>query len=95
MSATDRSRLRSFALHRTWRWRKDDTDPDRYLALESTDEGFRYFAWSHLHGEDGLTEEQRQSFEAFEQQGPLWSLPDEIERQVRDWLVEWRKARAN
>lgn len=86
----DDARLRSFSAHRTWRWRTDWDDPDHYLALESTDEGFRYFAWSHLHGEDGLTEDALQPFDAFERDGPLWPLPDEIERQVRAWLAAWR-----
>lgn len=87
----DPDRLRSFATHRTWRWREDGGDPDHYLALESTDEGFRYFAWSHLHGEDGLTSEVRQPFDAFDRDGPLWPLPDEVARQVRAWLAAWRR----
>ncbi len=59
----DQDRLRSFAEHRTWRWRPHDEDADHYVAVESTDHGFRYFAWSHV--DDGLTGEERQSYEDF------------------------------
>lgn len=85
----DDARMHSFATHRTWRWREDWEDPDHYLGLESTDEGFRFFAWSHLHGDDGLTREARQSFDDFDRDGPAWPLPEEIERQVRAWLAGW------
>jgi hypothetical protein len=83
-------RLRSFSSHRTWRWRLDPGDPDHYLAVESTDQGLRYFAWSHLHGEDGLTREARQPFDAFERDGPLWEMPEDVERGVREWLATHR-----
>ena len=73
--------------HRTWRWREDWEDPDHHVGLESRDAGFRWFAWSHLHGEDGQTREQTQTFEAFLADGPLWPMPEELEREVRDWLT--------
>ncbi len=83
-SRMDDDRLRAFAAHRTWRWRPDPSDADHYVAIESTDQGFRYFAWSHV--DDGLTREERQSFEDFEARGPAWPVPNAIEEQVRAWL---------
>ena len=43
--------------------------PDRYEAVETTEEGLRWFAWSHLPGEDGLTREDWQSYEDFAARG--------------------------
>lgn len=80
--------LRAFAAHRTWRWRPEEGDPDHYLALETTDAGLRYFAWSHL--DDGLTREAHQAFDEFEREGPLWPLPPDVEEHVREWLSSHR-----
>jgi hypothetical protein len=82
-------RLRSFSMHRTWRWRPDAADADHYRAVETTDEGLRYFAWSHV--DDGLTEEHRQSFEAFEREGPRWPLPANVARELAAWLATHRQ----
>ena len=88
----DRARIERWLRsdHRTWRWRPDEDDPDRYEAVESTDAGFRYFAWSHLHGEDGRRREDEQSFEDFDARGPAWAVPPEIEREMRQWLARRR-----
>lgn len=82
-------RLRSFATHHTWRWRPDPADPDHYLAVETTDGGLRYFAWSHLDAR-GLTRETLQSFASFEEDGPSWAMPEDVEREVRAWLSAHR-----
>lgn len=76
----------SFAAQRTWRWRPNESDQDHYLAVETTEDGLRYFAWSHL--DRGLTDEVRQTFAQFESDGPAWPLPEDIERRVREWLAE-------
>lgn len=80
--------IESFRMHRTWRWRTDPEDRDGYLALETTDEGFRFFAWSHRGA--GLVEEKRQSFDDFEREGPAWPLPHDIEQEARAWLAARR-----
>jgi hypothetical protein len=85
----DEDRIRSFAEHRTWRWREDPADADHNVGIESTDEGFRYFAWSHL--DAGLTREERQRFEDFDRDGPRWPLPAGVEAQVREWLAAHRR----
>jgi hypothetical protein len=77
-------RLRALAMHRTWRWRPDATDPDHYRALETTEGGLRYFAWSHL--DEGLSQELQQTFEAFAEEGPRWPLPENVARELRTWL---------
>lgn len=84
----DRDRLEDWLRsdHRTWRWRFDE-DYDRYEAVESSEVGFRFFAWSHVPGEDGVFREARQSFDDFEARGPLWRMPAEVERQIRAWLA--------
>ena len=89
----DRDRLDAWlrSPHRTWRWRLDE-DYDHYEAVESSDEGLRFFAWSHVPGEDGLHREGRQSFDDFERDGPLWAMPEDVEAQVRAWLEAWRAA---
>lgn len=84
----DDDRLRSFAERRTWRWRPNPDDRDHYAGVETTDDGFRFFAWSHL--DDGLTRDERQSFADFEARGPAWPLPRAIEEEVRAWLAEHR-----
>lgn len=81
-------RIGTFAEQRTWRWRPDPDDADHYVAIETTGDGFRYFAWSHL--DDGLTREERQTYADFEQRGPAWPLPASIEEQVRAWLAAHR-----
>ncbi len=81
--------LRAFAAQRTWRWRPDPNDPDHYLAVETTERGLRYFAWSHV-DDDGVTREATQTFAELERDGPAWALPDEIERAVRAWVAQHR-----
>jgi hypothetical protein len=61
--------------HRTTRWPTDD-NADHYAAVETTDDGLRWFSWSHLHGEDGLTREERQSYADFAENGPRWPIPE-------------------
>lgn len=93
----DRERLESW-LHprhgapaRTWRWRLDE-DYDRYEAVESSDAGFRYFAWSHAPGEDGVYREARQTFEEFERHGPLWPMPEDTQHQIQSWLADRKRS---
>lgn len=83
--ATSEDRLRSLAMHRTWRWRPEPTDADHYHALETTDQGLRYFAWSHV--DEGLTDEARQAFDAFEREGPAWPVPEAVKAEVQAWLA--------
>lgn len=75
------------AKHRTFRWPTDE-NADHYAAVETTDRGLRWFAWSHLHGEDGLTREELQSYEDFAVQGPRLPMPEERERELRAWIAE-------
>ena len=85
----DRARIDAWlhAKHRTFRWRADEI-ADRYEGVETTDQGLRWFAWSHLPGEDGLTREAWQSFEDFAARGPAHALPADVERQLRAWIEE-------
>ncbi len=75
------------APYQVWHWREDDQNPDRYQAVETTTAGFRWFAWSHLHGEDGLSRDALQSYDDFRRDGPLRSIPGGLEGQLTDWLV--------
>lgn len=84
----DREGIRRFidAGHRTWRWHSEE-DPDHYEAVESSESGLRYFAYSHLHGEDGITREEAQGFDDFEANGPRWSMPGPTEDAIRAWIA--------
>lgn len=88
----DRDGIRRFldAGHRTWRWHSE-ADPDHYQAVESSEAGLRYFAYSHLHGEDGVTAEDRQGFDDFAAHGPRWSMPEATERAIREWIADRAK----
>jgi hypothetical protein len=83
----DRARIEAWlnAKHRTFRWPTDE-NADHYEAVETTDDGLRWFAWSHLHGEDGLTHESLQSWAELEADGPARPMPPEVERALRDWI---------
>lgn len=85
----DRVRIESWltAKHRTFRWPTDEM-AEHYEAVETTERGLRWFAWSHLHGEDGLTREEWQSFEDFAAKGPARAMPAEIEQKLHAWLEE-------
>jgi hypothetical protein len=79
-------RLRSFSMHRTWRWRPDPGEQDVYHALETTDDGLRFFEWSHVDA-IGLRREARQSFDSFAREGAAWPLPADIASALGAWLA--------
>lgn len=87
--AMDRDRLQRWLTspHRTWRWRFDD-DYDRYEGVQTSDDGLRWFLWSHVPGEDGAHEERTQSFASFAEDGPLRPLPEDVARELAAWLEE-------
>jgi len=91
----DRDALRRFIAspHRTWRWREAPDDPDHYRAVETSDEGLRWYAWSHLPGEDGPYDEVRQSFAEFETKGPPWDVPIETHSALHKWLLNYLRAK--
>lgn len=89
----DRSRLQHWlkSTHRTWRW--SSADAETYDAVETTDEGLRWFRWSHAFRDDGVHGEhdvQLQSVEDFERNGPLREMPEQLEAELRHWLHEQR-----
>ncbi len=86
----DRDRLRAWLTspHRTLRWRSDE-DPDRYEGVTTSDEGLRWFRWSHHHGEGGEGEHEArlQSFDDFRAEGPLRPMPEAREIELRAWVA--------
>jgi hypothetical protein len=71
--------------HRTFRW-NDGADHSRYEAVESTDQGLRWYRWSHHPelAEGGLQDEALQTYAAFQQDGPLRAIPDEVGQRLRE-----------
>lgn len=62
----------------TFRW-NDGVDAERYDAVEATQDGLVWYAWSHTHGR-GRHDEAHQSYEAFLREGPLRALPPHTAR---------------
>ncbi len=83
----DRQRLRSWLdqTHKTWRW--NDGDNERYSGVSTTDDGLRWFRWSHVFGEEsGDHDVEIQPFDDFRTAGPRRALPDDVLEQLRAWL---------
>jgi hypothetical protein len=81
----DRARLEAWlnSPHRTWRW-KDPSDRDGYQAVETSPEGLRWYAWSHLFGEgrDGPSPARVQGWAEFRSSGPAHPVPPEVRQEL-------------
>jgi hypothetical protein len=88
----DRDRLAAWleSPHRTFRWndRQGHEESERYEGVTTTDDGLRWFRWSHVfEGGPGEGEHDvaHQSFADFRAEGPLRTMPDAL----RDELIAW------
>jgi hypothetical protein len=91
----DRERLESWLMspHRTFRW-NDGTDSERYEGVTTTDEGLRWFRWSHVFADgtgEGEHDVAHQSYEAFLETGPLREMPDALREELATWMKEHRR----
>lgn len=87
----DRDRLQRWlkSTHRTWRWNHGDAES--YEGVETTDEGLRWFRWSHRIREDGVQGEhdvEVQPYVDFRASGPLRRIPDEQRAELERWVAE-------
>jgi len=88
----DRERLSAWleSPHRTWRW-NDGADSERYEGVATTDEGLRWFRWSHVFA-DGTGEGEHdvvlQSFSVFREEGPVREMPKTAREELSAWIVE-------
>ncbi|MCA9576142.1 MAG: hypothetical protein R3B40_11130 [Polyangiales bacterium] len=75
--------------HRTFRW-NDGEDHSRYEAVESTDEGLRWYRWSHHPELDqgGAQDVALQGYAAFLADGPLRALPEEVAHRLREHVAK-------
>jgi len=71
--------------HHTFRW-NDGADHSRYEAVESTDQGLRWYRWSHHPEltEGGPQDVAIQTYAAFRQDGPLRTIPDDVGQRLRE-----------
>ncbi len=88
----DRGRLDDWlkSPHRTFRW-NDGDDSERYEGVTTTDDGLRWFRWSHVFADEGGEGEHdvaHQSYEAFRASGPLRPMPDPIREELTSWVKE-------
>ncbi len=80
----------SLSRHRTFRW-NDGRDVERYEAVETTDDGLRWYAWSHATGEDGgRHDEVRQGYDELLRDGPPRDVPAGVLAALRAWIDEHR-----
>ena len=87
----DRDRLQRWlkSTHRTWRWNHGSAES--YEGVETTDDGLRWFRWSHAIREDGVHGEhdvELQSWAAYRDDGPARDMPDAMREQLDEWLVD-------
>lgn len=87
----DRDRLQRWlkSTHHTWRWNHGDAES--YEGVETTDDGLRWFRWSHAIRDDGVHGEHDvavQTFESFRRSGPMREIPEEQLEQLRRWVSE-------
>ncbi len=87
----DRGRLERWlkSPHRTFRW-NDGEDSERYEGVTTTDEGLRWFRWSHVFadaGGEGEHDVEEQSYEAFRASGPLRDMPEDLRAELNAWLT--------
>ena len=76
----------SFSRHRTFRW-NDGADVSSYEAVETCDEGLRWYRWSHAPGAaGGRHDEVLQPFDVFLREGPLRAAPAPTLAAIRAWL---------
>ena len=75
----DRGRLERFLTsnHRTFRWNDGETR-EEYEAVETTDEGLRWYRWSHRAEDGGPSEDTLQSYDDFAREGPQRPMPDHL-----------------
>ncbi|WP_157069133.1 hypothetical protein [Sandaracinus amylolyticus] len=79
-------RAASLSRHRTFRW-NDGVDVNVYDAVETCDEGLRWYRWSHRFGErGGRVDEALQTFDAFLRDGPLRPAPATTVSAIRAWI---------
>ena len=74
--------------HRTLRW-NDGADHSRYQAVESTDEGLRWYRWSHQVEveEGGQQDVTLQPYSAYHADGPLWTVPEDVAQRLREHVA--------
>lgn len=90
----DRDALRRWldSPHKTWRW--NDGARDAYRGVETSDEGLRWFRWSHrfADGAGGLEAESRQTWAEFDREGPREAMPPELRSELDAWVARHREA---
>lgn len=87
----DRDRLQRWlkSTHRTWRWNRGDAES--YEAVETTDDGLRWFRWSHAIRDDGLNGEhdvEVQPWADYRASGPRRSMPGELRAELERWVAD-------
>jgi len=70
--------------HRTWRWNRGETGS--YDAVETTDDGLRWYRWSHDIEGEGAFDVVRQSFTEFRASGPPRPMPPSVREAVKAWV---------
>ncbi len=60
---------------------------ERYEAVETTDHGLLWYAWSHLAG-GGRRDEALQTYADFEARGPVRRAPPHVLDALRSWIAE-------
>jgi len=85
----DRDRLRRWleSPHRTFRWNVGERS---YDGVATTDEGLRWFRWSHEFGIDGEHDAELQSWDEFRDRGPSRALPEPIRAELAEWIARHR-----
>lgn len=71
--------------HETLRWNKGGRDG--YEAVETDDEGLRWYRWSHELGAGHPLDEARQSYAAFLADGPLRPAPPAVVAKLRQLIA--------
>ncbi len=90
----DRERLAAWleSPNHTWRW-GDGEDSAHYEGVTTTDEGLRWFRWSHIFADEvgeGEHDALVQTYAAFRKDGPARPLPDGVRDELTTWVDEHR-----
>lgn len=76
--------------HETLRWNQGDRDG--YDAVETTDEGLRWYRWSHVTGQGRPLSEVRQSYAAFLAEGPARPAPRAVLAKLRQRIERLQRS---